>query len=172
MSSRPWMPLYVNDFRTDTLDLKTDEIGVYLILLMLMWRRDDAALPDDAEWIKRSLKSCIADFHGHQFNRIVPKLLARYFKLGVDRKWRNKRLTRERAEADKRSANGQQMAHKRWHGSKGFNGLGHSKAMQVTTTIESSTFSDSEIAQQAERVKEVEASSELASLIRRRGWSE
>ena len=176
MSSRPWMPLYVNDFRLDTLDLKTDEIGVYLILLMLMWKRDDAALPDDPEWIKRSLKACIANFHGHQFNRIVPKLLARYFKLGSDRKWRNKRLTLEREKTAKRSANGRQMADKRWSRSNSFNSLGQSKAMLLTITKKSSTFSDSEIgeAPKAERMKEnekeVEASSELVALIERRGW--
>lgn len=114
MSERPWMPLYVNDFRMDTLDLGVDQIGVYLIMLMLMWRREDASLPNDMAWLKRSLQQCAANFHGHTFNRIVPKLLDRYFQLGQDGKWRNKRLTKERQIADKRSANQSQIADKRW----------------------------------------------------------
>jgi uncharacterized protein YdaU (DUF1376 family) len=174
MSSRPWMPLYVNDFLTDTLELKSDEIGVYLILLMLMWRRDDAALPDDSEWIKRTLKVCIADFHGHQFNRIVPKLLGRYFDLGPDRKWHNKRLTLEREKTAKRSANAQQMAFKRHRGSNGFNGLGHAKAVLLTTTIESSTFSESETGLKALKESanmKIETSSLLATVLKRKGWT-
>lgn len=129
MSSRPWMPLYINDFRLDTLDLTTDQMGCYLILLMLTWQRDDAALPNDMVWLKRALKGCIAEFHGHTFNRIVPPLLQRYFKLGSDQKWRNKRLTLEREKAAKLSANGQQSAFKRWRPYNNFNGLDHAKAM-------------------------------------------
>jgi uncharacterized protein YdaU (DUF1376 family) len=129
MSSRPWMPLYVNDFRLDTLDLKADEIGVYMIMLMIAWRRDDAALPNDMDWLRRSLKSCFSKFHGHEFNRIVPKLLDRYWKLGADDKWRNKRLTNERQIADKRSANGKQNADKRWGNPIENNDLPDAKAM-------------------------------------------
>ena len=114
MSTRPWMPLYVADFQADTLDLGTAEVGVYLALLMIAWRRDDAAIPNDMEWLKRSLQRCFADFHGHHFNRIVPKLLQRYFKLTGD-KWRNKRLTKERQTAAKFSAKQRQNANKRWH---------------------------------------------------------
>lgn len=186
MSSRPWMPLYWSDFRADTLDLRTDEIGCYLLLLMLAWRRDDGALPDDKDWLKRSLQACAADFHGHTFNRIVPKLLARYFALGPDRKWRNKRLTLEREKAAKRSANGQQMAHKRWHGSNLFNGLPHAKAMQITITKESSIISDSEIGPKTNGhdlplgslatalppgALARQASSELEAIAKRKGWA-
>lgn len=114
MSTRPWMPLYVNDFRGDTLDLLADEIGIYMVMLMIAWRREDAAIPNDMAWLKRSLQACVASFHGHQFNRIVPKLLNRYFQLGADNKWRNKRLTSERQKADKLSAKQTQNINKRW----------------------------------------------------------
>lgn len=113
MSNRPWMPLYVSDYLADTVDLKADESGVYLTMLMLTWRRHDAALPNDMEWLKRSLKACLAEFHGHQFNRIVPKLLDRYFTLDGGF-YRNKRLTKERQKTDKLSANQSQKANKRW----------------------------------------------------------
>ena len=114
MSSRPWFAFYPNDFRADTLDLDMDQIGAYVLLLMLAWRRDDCALPNDMGWLKKSLKSCVADFHGHTFNRIIPKLLERYFELGADDKWRNKRLTLERQKSDKLSAKQRQNVGKRW----------------------------------------------------------
>lgn len=114
MSLRPWMPLYVNDFQMDTLDLSADEVGVYMVMLMLVWRREDAAIPDDMDRLQRSLKQCFAGFHGHTFNRIVPKVLGRYFTLGEDGKYRNKRLTNERQKADKLSAKQKQNADKRW----------------------------------------------------------
>jgi uncharacterized protein YdaU (DUF1376 family) len=129
MSSRPWMPFYVNDFRLDTLDLRADEIGVYVVMLMLAWRRDDAAIPNDMAWLKRGLKSCFASFHGHEFNRIVPKLLKRYFELGDDDLWRNKRLTLERQKADKLSAKQKQSADKRWGNVKENNVIAHPSAM-------------------------------------------
>jgi uncharacterized protein YdaU (DUF1376 family) len=98
----------------DTFDLRADEVGVYVVLLMLAWKREDAALPNDPAWLKRALKASFSKFHGHAFNRIVPRLLAKYFELGADGLWRNKRLTNERQTVDKRSANGSQMIRKRW----------------------------------------------------------
>lgn len=114
MSERPWMPLYVGDYYADTLDLEAQEHGIYLLILMLAWRREDAAIPNDMPWLKRSLKTCIAEFHGHTFNAIVPRLLNRYFELGADNKWRNKRLTLERQKALKLSAKQSQNIGKRW----------------------------------------------------------
>ena len=102
MSTRPWMALYVRDFLLDTLELDAAEVGIYMTLLMLMWQRDDAALPNDLGWLQATLKRCRARLHGHEFKRVVPRLLERYFQLGEDGKWRNKRLTNERQIADKR----------------------------------------------------------------------
>jgi uncharacterized protein YdaU (DUF1376 family) len=123
------MPFYVNDFRMDTLDLETEEVGVYMLLLCLCWQRDDAALPNDMDWLKRSLKSCVANFHGHTFNRIVPKLLKRYFILFEDGKYRNKRLANERQKADKLSAKQKQNADKRWADYNHFKEIGHATAI-------------------------------------------
>jgi uncharacterized protein YdaU (DUF1376 family) len=142
MSERPWMPLYVNDFRMDTLDLGADEVGVYLIMLMLMWRREDAALPNDMAWLKRSLQQCVANFHGHSFNRIVPKLLKRYFQLGEDDKWRNKRLTKERQIADKRSANQSQIADKRWSDSRKTKELADAGAIPSQSQSQSQSYKE------------------------------
>jgi uncharacterized protein YdaU (DUF1376 family) len=108
------MPFYMQDFCADTFDLQADEIGCYVILLALSWRRDDAGLPNDMEWLKRSLKAHAAGFHGLTFNRVIPKLLRRYFELGPDNIWRNPRLVKEWEKARERSEKQARTAHKRW----------------------------------------------------------
>jgi uncharacterized protein YdaU (DUF1376 family) len=143
MNSRPWMPLYVNDFHMDTLDLSAEEFGIYMILLMLMWTRDDGALPNDMGWLKRSLQAYVADFHGHSFNRIIPKLLKRYFRLGEDDKWTNKRLTKERQKLAKQSAKQSQNADKRWSKVREINSLADASAMPSYSHSDSDSDSDS-----------------------------
>jgi uncharacterized protein YdaU (DUF1376 family) len=112
--SRPWMPLYVGDYLVDTLDLRAEESGVYLLMLMIAWRRPDGALPNDMKWLQRALASCVNDMHGNRFNRLVPPLLERFFVLGEDGKFRNKRLTKERERAENFSEKQRENAEKRW----------------------------------------------------------
>ncbi len=113
MSSQPWMPLYVADYQLDTLDLTAEEHGVYLILLMLMWRRG-GSLPNDLVFLKRSLGSCVSDMHGNRFNRVVPKLLERYFSVNEAGELFQKRLGNELEKARKRSGNARENVGKRW----------------------------------------------------------
>ncbi len=129
MSKRAWIPLYVADWKAKTSDLDAAEKGVYMEMLMLAWQREDAALPDDIRWLKHALKCSIANLHGHQFNRIIPKILERFWTHCADGKFRNKRLCQEREKTDKRSANGKQMADKRWSETKNINGLASHQAM-------------------------------------------
>lgn len=51
--SRPWMPLYINDYRLDADKLTTAEFGAYMLLVMSYWYR--GALPVDEKQI-----ACIA----------------------------------------------------------------------------------------------------------------
>jgi uncharacterized protein YdaU (DUF1376 family) len=119
MSNRPWFPLYVGDYLTNTHDLTTEEHGCYLLLLMRAWQRADNALPNDMAWIR----SALPHMHGHVLNRLVPPILQRFFTLGADDKWRNKRLDDERQKSDKRSANQRQNVGKRWSQSRKNNEL-------------------------------------------------
>ena len=48
MSERPFMQLYVSDFVGDTLQLSTEQIGAYMLLLMAMWNAGGSLPEDDA----------------------------------------------------------------------------------------------------------------------------
>lgn len=113
MSSQPWMPFYVNDFQIDTLELDADEIGAYMIMLCLCWQRK-GPLPGDDATLKKMLGRCISGFHGHSYNRIVPKLLNRYFFKDENGDWRQARIEKEIQKADKLSAKQSQNVSKRW----------------------------------------------------------
>jgi uncharacterized protein YdaU (DUF1376 family) len=49
MSERPFMQLYVSDFIGDTLQLSTEQIGAYMLLLMAMWNAGGKLPSDDAK---------------------------------------------------------------------------------------------------------------------------
>jgi len=110
---RPWMPLYVADFQMDTLGLDAAEIGVYMTLLCIAWRHGTGSVTGDMDELKNLLQRLISGFHGHSFNRIVPKLLEEFFEF-LDGAWYQKRVVNELQMADKRSAKQSQNANKRW----------------------------------------------------------
>jgi uncharacterized protein YdaU (DUF1376 family) len=60
------------------------------------------------------LSRCVNGFHGHTYNRIVPKLLERYFYRDEDGNWRQSRVEKEIQKADKISAKQAQNVSKRW----------------------------------------------------------
>ena len=70
LMKRPWMPVYVDDFRMDTLSLAADEIGVYFTLLCLAWRNGDGSITGDMRELKIVLQRLFRDFHGLSFNRL------------------------------------------------------------------------------------------------------
>jgi len=113
MSARPWMPFYVNDFRVATLGMATDEIGVYTTMILLAWERG-GPLPGDDDELRSILKCCFRDFHGNTYNRIVPKLLKKFFYRDENGDWRQKRVEKELKKAEKISEKQSETARKRW----------------------------------------------------------
>lgn len=59
MSERPFMQLYVSDFVGDTLQLSTEQIGAYMLMLMAMWNAGGTLSDDDVKLsrvVRMSLK--------------------------------------------------------------------------------------------------------------------
>lgn len=98
--SRPWMPLYVAEYRHDTAHLSAAEHGAYLLLIMHYWTA--GGLPDDDRQLAR-----IASMGNAEWRRARPIVQA-FFHDG----WRHKRIDVELARAadisSKRSASAKQ----------------------------------------------------------------
>jgi uncharacterized protein YdaU (DUF1376 family) len=113
MNLRAWMPLYIADFQIDTRELKEDELGVYVTLLCLAWRRE-GPLPGDLKELKSMVQRSLSEFHGLTFNRIVPKLLKRYFYQDSVGDWRQKRIEKELRIAREWSERSSRNSRERW----------------------------------------------------------
>jgi len=115
MADFPSLPLWTDAYLADTADLDACEHGCYLVLLMIAWRRPDCSLPNDLEWMRRSLNAyCGGRMHGNRFNSIVPKLLSRFFTLDGEGKWQQKRLRKERDFVLNFSRSQREKVEKRW----------------------------------------------------------
>lgn len=108
------MPLYVADYLLDTRELSTEQHGVYLLLLMLAWRRPNGCLPNDHKWLKANLP----DMHGRTYNHLVLPMLEKFFVLNEEGEYENKRLLKEIETTTKLSRKQSEKASKRWAESK------------------------------------------------------
>jgi uncharacterized protein YdaU (DUF1376 family) len=80
MSSPPWMPLYIGDYRAETAHLSAAQHGAYLLLIMHYWQQ--GTLPDDDEQLARIVCMSIVEWRK---NRAV---IRAFFGEG----WRHKRI--------------------------------------------------------------------------------
>jgi uncharacterized protein YdaU (DUF1376 family) len=87
--SRPWMPLYVADYLSDTQHLTAAEHGAYLLLIMQYWIK--GSLPDNDVRLARMVRMSEAEW-----TETRPTIEA-FFQPG----WRHKRIDEERAEAER-----------------------------------------------------------------------
>lgn len=129
MAEFPALPIFTDAYMADTLDLTAEQHGAYLLLLMLAWRRPDCAIPNDMEWLKRYMGGMARGMHGNRFNKLVPPLLDRFFEAGIDGKFHQKRLGKEREFLKKRSEKQRENAKKRWSAVNEINELGDASAM-------------------------------------------
>ena len=86
--SRPWMPLYISDYRGDTARLTTVEHGAYLLLIMEYWNK--GGLPDDDAELAYIVGLPEPEWLG------IKAHIKRFFHDG----WRHKRIDDELAKAE------------------------------------------------------------------------
>lgn len=98
---RPWMPLYVADYRAKTTHLGALEHGIYILLIMHYWQ--EGSLPNDDRLLARI--ACATDA---EWRRTKP-LIEAFFEPG----WKHGRIEDELAKAAditlKRRASAEQM---------------------------------------------------------------
>ncbi len=112
MAEFPFLPLWVDAYLSDTVDLTPEQHGIYLLLLMLAWRRADCSIPADTEYL-RSWFRHQTGMHGNKFNAVVPPILERFF-MRIDGDFVQKRLRKERDFVEKKSRKARENAQKRW----------------------------------------------------------
>lgn len=104
--ARPWMPLYIADYRADTGHLTAAEHGAYLLLIMHYWV--SGRLPDDDRMLAR-----IACMTPAEWRKARP-VVASFF----DEGWRHKRIDRELTRVNETSSKyaerAKKAASKRW----------------------------------------------------------
>ena len=74
MAKFPHLPLWTDAYMADTLHLSHEEHGLYLMLLMTIWRSPDCKIPNDLEWVKRRLRAT-----DQQMENLVKNLLDEFF---------------------------------------------------------------------------------------------
>lgn len=106
MTDKPWMPLYVAEYRADTAHLSVAEHGAYLLLIMHYWQT--GSLPTEDAKLAR-----IACMSNAEWRKARPTIAA-FFLEG----WKHKRVEEELARAAKVSeANTKkatEAANRRW----------------------------------------------------------
>jgi len=114
MQKLRYLSLDMAEFNIDTIGLAADEIGVYVTLMALAWHSGDGSITGNLEELKNILRRRLDGFHGHTFNRIVPKLLKRHFSDSHNGRLVHLGVANSLQTARKRLANGRQSADKRW----------------------------------------------------------
>jgi uncharacterized protein YdaU (DUF1376 family) len=116
MSTRPWMPLYIADYRADTAHLSAAQHGAYLLLIMHYWTTgglpmDDAPLAriagmTPAEW-KKNRPTIAAFFTADWKHKRIDAELAKATDISIKRRASaEQRHSKSNANAD---ANAQQL---------------------------------------------------------------
>lgn len=89
------MPLFINDFETDTLHLTLEQDGAYNRLLRLCWRTPGCSVPNDPAWIAPRMR-----ITAEYFERVVSPIITEFFTLKNGRLFQKRqRIEFERTKA-------------------------------------------------------------------------
>ena len=108
MAKFPHLPLWVDAYLADTLHLTHEEHGLYLMLLMTIWRSPDCKIPNDLEWVKRRLRAT-----DDQMENLVKNLLDEFFTT-TGNHITQKRLKEEYEYVKKKAKKNSASAKSRW----------------------------------------------------------
>lgn len=107
MSGPAYLPLFPADYLADTQHLSTEEHGAYLLLMMTAWMQDDCTLPDDDRKLARITRLSLRQW------KAMRETMLDFWSVSGGR-WVNRRLSKERVYADKKSQANRENARKRW----------------------------------------------------------
>ncbi len=108
MAKFPHLPLLTDAYMADTLHLTHEEHGLYLMLLMTIWRSPDCKIPNDLEWVKRRLRAT-----DEQMDTLVKRLIDDFFDTTGNYIFQ-KRLKEEYEYVTKKSKKNSVSAKSRW----------------------------------------------------------
>jgi uncharacterized protein YdaU (DUF1376 family) len=102
------LPLFGDAYLADTRHLSLEEHGAYLQLLLIAWRTEDCALPNDDKRIARMLGVTVK-----RWEKLKPSIMA--FWTLTENGWQQKRLLKERQFVAKKSEQNSEAANTRWN---------------------------------------------------------
>lgn len=108
MSKYPYMPLFIDAYRSDTQHLSYEAHGIYLTLLMLIWKSPECRIPNDKRWLCTHLRILPEDYE-FLINPIIKQFLK-----STGNWLTQKRLKREFLHTQKISKNNSDAAKSRW----------------------------------------------------------
>ena len=109
MANFPSLPLWTDAYLADTGHLSFEEHGVYMLLLMTIWRSPECRIPNDMKWIQRRLRASQSDM-----DMIVEPIVKEFF--DTTGNWiTQKRLKQEYNYVSARSKTQSDRAKLRWN---------------------------------------------------------
>ena len=105
MAEFPALPLFTDAIIADTGHLDDEEFGVYMRLLMLMWRTPGCSVPNDQAWITKRMGRTA-------WEKIEP--LVKEFCVTIKDRITQKRLQKEFAYLQNQSRAQRARVNKRW----------------------------------------------------------
>lgn len=136
MAQFPALTLWTDAYLSDTRHLSTLEHGAYLLLLMEAWRRPNCDLPDEDRFLAR-----LAGVSAKEWADIKPVIMEFWTRDGRSKTWKQKRLSKERDAAKKRSKSQKDNSAKRWNKTEKADATGYAKKSHgnpstATATVE------------------------------------